>query len=602
MSGCAPGAICGALGGDSRPALDAMLDALADYGPERTAAGVLLGCRHGAGEPALASDAGAGVVLAADARIDDRGSLCDALGVPHPERGRLADADLVLRAFARWGEACPRHLVGDYAFAAWDGRRGALFCARDHIGARPFYYALEGDRFVFASSVEAVLAAPGVSGDLDERMVAAYLSSLRVDHAERTFFRAVRRLPAGHALAVEMKTGGGFGVRVERHWRPEQTPPAAAASDDAHAERFLELCGKAVRDRLRGGPVATHLSGGLDSSSVAALAARELRRQGRPAPLAFSWLPAPDPPPRAEHEREYALIDAVCARERLRVFHGAPAPEVVVDVLRRDGTLEGANFHDEVVLRSASRMGMRVLLSGFGGDQCVSYNGRGHWERLLLRGRWRTLAAELRAWDWPARRSLAHLALSLLHPRLPRTLRMWRSGRSARPPMFIDPGFARRAKPPAPPIPRMIGVRRAQLFFLLNGEIGAALERDRGQAVRWGMEYRYPLLDRRLLEFALGLPPEQFRRVGHGRWLMRHALRRVLPPEVCWNRRKDDPARSEPLVEALAEAWPAVRRQIAGSAPSRARYVDMPALLERLEDGSRLRLGPLFSALHFLDY
>ena len=585
-----------------------MLDALADYGPERTAdrnarpaGSVLLGCRHGTGEPALAVDAGAGVVLAADARIDDRGPLCDALGVPHPERGRLADADLVLRAFARWGEACPRHLVGDYAFAAWDGRRGALFCARDHIGARPFYYALAGDRFVFASSVEAVLRAPGVSGALDERMVAARLSSLRVDYSERTFYRAVCKLPAGHALAVEI-AGAGFGMRVERHWRPERTPPAAAASDDAHAERFLELFEKAVRDRLRGGPVCTHLSGGLDSSSVATLAARELRRQGRPAPPAFSWLPALDPPPKAEHEREYALIDAVCARERLRVFHGTPGPEVVVDVLRRDGTLEGANFHDEVVLRSASRMGMRVLLSGYGGDQCVSFNGRGHWAHLLLRGRWRTLAAELRAWDWPPRRSLAHLALSLLHPRLPRTLRLWRSGQSVHPPMFIDPGFARRAKPSAPPIPRMIGVRRAQLFFLLNGEIGAALERDRVQAVRWGMEYRYPLLDRRLLEFALGLPPEQFRRVGHSRWLMRHALRRALPPEVCWNRRKDDPARSEPLEDALAEAWPAVRRQIAGSAPSRARYVDLPALLEHLEDGSLSRLGLLFPALHFLDY
>ena len=571
----------------------------------RPAGSILLACRYGAGtgEPGLAIERRARLVLVADARIDDRGPLCDALGVPHPERSRLADADLVLRAFARWGEACPRHLVGDYAFAAWDERRGRLFCARDHIGARPFYYALGGDRFVFASSVEAVLRAPGVDDALDKQVVAARLSSSGVDHAERTFFRAVRKLPAGHALAVEMKTGASFGMRIERHWRPEQVPAAAAASDDAHAERLLDLFGKAVRDRLRGGPVCTHLSGGLDSSGVAALAARELRRQGRPVPPAFSWLPALDPPPKAEHEREYALIDAVCARERLRVFHGAPGPEVIEELLRRDGALAVPNFNDEVVLRSAARMGMRVLLSGFGGDHCVSFNGRGHWQSLLLRGRWRTLAAECHARDgvfgW---RHLAHLVLALLHPSLPAAIQRWRDTGTVRRPQFVASEFARRTKPLLRH-QRQIGVRRTQLFFLLNGEIGTTLDSNRVQAVRWGMEYRYPLLDRRLLEFALGLPPEQFRRVGHDRWLMRHALRHVLPPEVCWNRRKDDPARSEPLREAIAEALPEVRCQI--SAPSRAHYVDMPALLQCL-DGDWFRAAPragrFLETLRFLDY
>ena len=618
-------AICGILGGgpDTGQALDAILDALADHGPGRTArtdGAARLGGRHApAGDPdagasALVVDPDAGLVLAADARIDDRGALCDALGVPHPQRTGLVDADLVLRAFARWGEACPAHLIGDYAFAVWDGRRGALFGARDHIGARPFYYALEDDRFVFASSVEAVLAAPGVSAALDEEMAAAILASQRADHANRTFFRAVRRLPAGHALTVGMKAGptaGGAGrvrVRMERYWRPEQTPAAPPASDDAHAEQFLDLYGKAVRDRLRGGPVGVHLSGGLDSSSVAVLAARELRRRGRPAPSAFSWLPAlGSAPPKPEHEREYALVDAVCARERLQVFHGAPGPEEVMDVLRRDGTLPGGRiaFNEEVVLRRAGAMGIRVLLSGFGGDHCVSFNGRGHLAHLLLSGRWRTLAAECRARDGAAWRFLAGIVLSLLHPALPGALGRWRKGMRVRRPRFIDPGFARRTKPLVLPVRRMIGVRRTQLFILLNGRIGESLDQLSARGVRRGIEYRYPLLDRRLLEFALGLPPGQFRRVGHDRWLMRYALRHILPPEVCWNRSKDDPARSEPLRDAIAEAAPAVRRQIAGSAPSRSPYVDMPALLECL-DADWLRAAPRFglllAALHFLDY
>ena len=291
-------AICGILGGgpDAGQALDALLDALADYGPERAArtdGSVRLGGRHaatgddGAGAPVLAVDRGAG---------------------------------LVLRAFVRWGEASPDHLVGDYTFAVWDRRCGTLFCARDPVGARPFYYTLDGERFVFASAVEAVLAAPGVPDALDEAVVAARLSGLGPDMTSRTFYRAVRKLPAGHALTVEPEAGPNAGgaarvrVRMERYWRPEQAPAAPPASDDAFAEQLLGLYAKVVRDRLRGGPVGVHLSGGLDSSSVAVLAARELRRQGRPPPPAFSWLPAlHGARPKPEHAREYALVDAVCA-------------------------------------------------------------------------------------------------------------------------------------------------------------------------------------------------------------------------------------------------------------------------------------------------
>ena len=617
-------AICGVLGGGPNAAqtLDAMLDALADFGPERAAwsDGVArLGCRYtSAGDrqaavSALAEDRGTGLALAADARIDDRGALCDTLGVPHPERTGLADADLAVRAYTRWGEACPAHLVGDYAFAVWDARRGALFCARDHVGARPFYYALEDGRFVFASTVEAVLAASGVSAALDEEVVAATLSSMWPDTATRTFYRAVRKLPAGHVLIVEPEAGPNAGgarrlrVRLERHWRPEEIPAARPASDDAYAEQFLDLYGKAVGDRLHGGPVGVHLSGGLDSSSVAVLAARALRRQGRPAPPAFSWLPALDgAPPKPAHAREYALVDAVCAQEGVRVFHGAPGPEEVVDVLRRDGTLPGAGvqFNEEVVLRRAAAMGVRVLLSGCGGDECVSFNGRGHWQHLLLSGRWRALVTHCRAQDgtW---RLLVPVVLGLLHPALPVTLNRWRDGVGARRRWFIDPAFARRTQPLVKPAERLIGLRRTQVRFLRDGHLSEFQEQWRARGVRSGIEYRFPLLDRRLLEFALSLPPEQFRRPGYNRWLMRHALRRVLPPEVCWNRSKDDPARVEPVVDAIAAALPAVRRRLAGRTPSRAPYVDMPGLMEYL-DADRFRAAPRFAplraALQFLDF
>ena len=614
-------AICGILGGgpDAGKALDALLETLADYGPERAArtdGPVRLGGRHattgddGAAAPVLAVDRDAGLVLAADARIDDRGTLCDALGVPHPQRAGLTDAGLVLRAFTRWGEASPDHLVGDYAFAVWDRRRGALFCARDPIGARPFYYALDGERFVFASAVEAVLAAPGVSDTLDEATVAAYLTGTGWNSATRTFFREVRKLPPGHTLTVEGDRHSQAAlprVRIERWWRPERTPAARPASDDEYAEELLALYTRAVQDRLCGGPVGVHLSGGLDSSSIAVLAARALRRQGRPAPPAFSWLPAlGEAPPAAGHAAEYGLIDAVCRQEDLRVFHRTLSVGDMLAILRRDGAFPGVHvqMNEEAVQRGAAESGVRVLLSGWGGDEGVSFNGRGFHQHLLLGGRWLRLAAECRDTPRPFR-TLADAALSIAHPGLRVRLgRWWRGEEPRRRHWLIDPAFARRAKPLPVESFRLIGVRRTQARLLRSGHLCQRIEGWAASGARHGIEYRYPLLDRRLLEFALGLPPEQFRRGRWSRWLMRHALGAVLPPEIRWNLGKADPARLEPLLDTFAEARPALGRILAARAdpPSRACYVDMPRLLERLDAGRSREFLSTWKPLQLLDF
>ena len=144
------------------------------------------------------------------------------------------------------GRDCPNHLLGDYAFAVWDARKRTLFCARDHVGARPFYYAWTPGGFVFAGAVEGVLAAPGVSGELDEESVAEHLTGIALLTTTRTFFKAVRKLPPGHALTVDcdsVRRGASSSrspARPERYWRPEQAPRARAASDDAYAEELLE--------------------------------------------------------------------------------------------------------------------------------------------------------------------------------------------------------------------------------------------------------------------------------------------------------------------------------------------------------------------------
>ena len=615
-------AVCGVLGfhEGQLDGLSAMLAALPECGGDAarwTGGEVGFGCRdvaapgQGRAESSLRFDREAGLAVAADARLDDRDALCDALGVRRAERAALPDGDLILRAWRRWGRRCPDHLLGDYAFAVWDAGRRTLFCARDHAGAKPLYYSLTARSFVFASTVEAVLAAPGVSGALDETTVAESLTRIRLFTTTRTFFRAVRKAPPGHALTVEDASPGlAPRVRVERYWRPEELAlRLRPVSDAACAEELLDLCARAVESRLRGGPVGVHLSGGLDSSSVAVLAARGLRRRGRQPPPAFSWLPPlRGSAPSEGHAPEYARIDAVCARERLRVFHCQSLEvEDVVSAMRRDGAYPLAVSTEEAVCRRAKEQGVRVLLSGLGGDEGVSFSGRGYCEHLLLGGQWRKLAAEGRACGKHPVRLLARTVLGLAHPRVPREVARllrprpspYRGGR-----WLIDPAFARRVKPP--PVKKgSAGVRRAQLLRLRK--VSGRIEGEAASGARHGIDYRYPLLDRRLLEFALGLPPEQFRRGRWSRWLMRYATAPLLPPDVRWNQDKADPARHEPERDAFARALPAIRREILArrEAMTRARYVDVPRLLERLDTDRYLawdRPAPIVNALQFLDF
>ena len=599
----------GALPGVDAGGLAAMLAGFGEalHGRQWTAAdanvGLCFRCRPDTpAVDALHVDQEANLAVVADVRLDDREGLCADLGLDRSQCAGLADGELILRGYRRWRQDLPKHLFGDYAFAVWDGRERTLFYARDHIGVKPCYYAATAQGFAFASTVDAVLAAPGVGDAFDEAVVAQSLTHGNVSDASRTFFKQVRKLPPGHSITFAVDAPSA--PRLERHWQPEHAPAVRHASDDGYAEEFIALYDQAIGVRLHGAdPVGVHLSGGLDSSSIAVLAARALRQQGRLPPLTFSWLPELGvEPPSEAHAAEYALVDAVCQQEGLRVFHRSLSAAQLLDVLRLDGTRPGVHVHicEDVVQRCAAEQGVRVLLSGWGGDQGISFNGLGHFAHLLLTGRWAALAAAGRLRGISPLRTLAATALPLLHPRLPHELRrLLHSRQRPRRRWLVDPALARRTAVRPAQRPRLVGMRRTQLWLLQNGALGERMEGWAASGAQRGIEYRYPLLDRRLLEFALGLPSEQFLRGKWTRWLMRHALRDILPPSVCWNRSKRDPARYDAVFNASAEALPLARRLLEDRAtpPARAQYIDLPRLLERL-DAERFRAQPHMASIH----
>src|SRR5262249_41117765 len=162
---------------------------------------------------------------------------------------------------------CPQYLLGDFAFAIRDDRQQIFFCARDHIGARPFYYSSTPERVVFASDIKRVLSMANSDDRLDEPFIATGLTEQIFYHDEHTFFETVRKLPPAHTLTI-----GRDQFKIERYWFPEHSPEVRYRSGTEYIEAFLDIYRRAFRDYLgTEDPVGVHITGGLDSSSIAVL-------------------------------------------------------------------------------------------------------------------------------------------------------------------------------------------------------------------------------------------------------------------------------------------------------------------------------------------
>jgi asparagine synthase (glutamine-hydrolysing) len=200
------------------------------------------------------------LTITANARLDAR------------DDSNRSDAELILHAYEKWGDDCVKHLIGDFAFAIWDGRRQRYFCARDHFGVKPFYFTHINDKFVFSSSLNELRLDPRVSNTLNEIAVGDYLLFGVNQDLSTTIFKDIQRLKPGHTL-----TFGNGSITAKPYWTPEASSEVRYRDPSSYVEHFSELLSRAVKDRVTTDRVAISMSGGLDSTSLAALA----REQGK---------------------------------------------------------------------------------------------------------------------------------------------------------------------------------------------------------------------------------------------------------------------------------------------------------------------------------
>lgn len=492
-----------------------------------------------------------GLTITADARLDNRAELTAALAIPAVIAKGLPDSELILQAYARWGDACPRFLVGAFAFVIWDAAKQQLFCARDHIGFRPFYYYLSSRCFVFASDMKALLAVEGVPYRLDHHQVLA-AHFLGAHHLRaRTLLHDIAKLPPATWLALERAT-----QRQGCYWQPSRGEPLRLPSLDAYAEQLRAQLEQAVGSCLRSNhPVGAHVSGGLDSSGVAVLAARALRATGRALAAFFSWSPPPLPGT-APSQDERARIAALAAQEEVPCYYVELTATDVTELLARDIRTEPTVplFCEPVVQRMAQAQGIRVLLSGWGGDDVVTYTGDGHWAALFRRGRWRQLWQAIhghRQATGASARSL--LTTQLLLPLLPGPLYRWHARRVIQHQLpTLAPPLHRHLVHNSAPLRIHPSVWANQRARLQHGHLTQRLEAWAAPYAGQLFDYRYPLLDRRLLDFCLRLPPELYWQQGRRRYLFRYALRDLLPATICWHPSKADPAQAAMVKQVVA--------------------------------------------------
>ncbi len=464
-------------------------------------------------------------------RIDNRDELVAALGL---RQDAIDDAGLLLAAHDRWGEDCLSRLDGDYAALIWDRRARRLIAARDALGVRPLYYHEAPHALYLASHPAAIIAVCPAAGEAQDAVVLATYAAGQSHEIDRTLYPAIRRLPPGHRLCAS-----GAGIDIARYFSwPRTTRPA----DSEAPGRFAELLDRAVRRRMVGPkPVASLLSGGLDSSSVTAMAQRQAQRLGQSPLTTYSQI-YPDAAEGDESRFIGAMVDEGGLDPQfldctgVATFDGLDAALAV-----QAGPFIGPNLATTTyTYRTIARAGFPVLLDGHGGDESI-YSGIASLFDLAYSFRWPSLWREVRAIARHDGMNPAQLMLNLLRKRGPHSAtRQYNvATRTAPRPAWLGPA-----------VPWPVGAVRLprpgrdshaeHLNGLTNPFFVQALELLAHASASQGIELRFPLLDRDLISWCLAAPIEDKLSDGYTRALLRKGMAGYLPDQVRYRRDKHD--------------------------------------------------------------
>ena len=510
-------------------------------------------------------------------------------GAGHTYRTR-SDTETIVHAYEQWGDECVDRFRGMFAFAIWDSAARRLLLARDRLGVKPLYWALAGDRLLFASEIKAILKSGLVAAKPNHRVLSEVLAT-RGTAGEETMFEGIFKLLPGHRLVFE-----GGRVRTDKYWDlplDGPDPELERMHDGALIDRFRSLLQESVRLRLMSDvPLGMFLSGGIDSSAIAALMAREINRPVDTFSVAFA--------DRRFSELEYARAVARAI--------GANAHEIVIDDNDFFGALPRLVWHeDEPIAHPSSvplhfvsvlaRQHVVVVLTGEGSDELLA--GYGKYPRAVIN--WRAGTVYERLVPAAVRASVAESVV----PRLP-----GKAGRYARrsflamprhvSAMFLDnfagmPLHQQRELLSSTVVAGGDAYASSLAYFNeVNGRSGLLgrllhtdiktylvelLMKQDQMSMSASIESRVPFLDHVLVEFAARLPDRLKLRGFTTKRILREALRGLLPDEILTRKKMGFPV---PFGQWTRGRWQPVVRDVLLDRRTRERGLINPTAVERL--------------------
>ncbi len=528
------------------------------------------------------------LVIAADARLDDAQELkgrLKAASTPIELPDPVPDSILILHAYRTWGSNCLKYLRGDFAFGIWDTVAKTLFCARDHFGIKPLYYARLGGLFIFTNSINCLRSYASVSCKLNELAIGDFLL-FGLNYDERTTtFQDILRLPPAHGLWLSDRE-----LRIKRYWHPPTEERIRYARDEDYVEHFNEILRSAVADRLPHRRVGILLSGGLDSGAVATVA-KEISDSRNHLPEVRSYTVGYDhliP----DEERHYAKSLA----QRLDIVNRY-LPLDDIDALKEWNQV--AEKVPEPMIPTPSWPGLlhmcasecRSVLSGEGIDNLMYFQMWPYLNDLRHRGEWLRMSVDaarfawVRPFPWRGISSRARYAAAEIsgHMKLPR---------------WIAPEFAKRNDLAT----RWNDCRRLNIPAVSHASRPKAhasmylpqwtnmFEFQDPGVTNCHVEVRYPFLDLRIVNYLLALPAFPW---SYQKRLLRNALAGRIPEQV--RLRPKTPLSADPVVKKLlngGQSWAETRKL----SPRTKEFVN-PAEMEPIRD----TINPGDLAPFFLD-
>jgi asparagine synthase (glutamine-hydrolysing) len=484
------------------------------------------------------------VWITADARVDGREDLVRLLaGKGRDDLKNATDPELILHAYHAWGENCVEHLIGDFAFAIWDERRKGLFCARDHFGVKPLFYARVDDVLVLSNALDCIRLHPEVSDELNDQAIGDFLLFDFNQEPSTTSFKDISRLPAAHTL-----TWSDGRLEVRRYWTLPIDEEARYRRPGDYVERFRELLRTAVVDRLRTDRVGIFMSGGLDSSSLAVTAQQVLSQGERSFELRAHTVVYDRLIP--DRERHYAGLVAqslgipidYLIGDDYRLYERSDCPETRMPepvhnpllALHVDRFCQAATFGP-------------IVLSGQGPDALFRFPMQPHLIAQFKQGHWSRVLSDAAHWF-------------LAHGRLPRLDLRGRLRRivgkdpySSPYPSWLNPAFEARLKlrerwaAHEDDRPAAIHPVRSDAYRIVTDLFWSGLfESESVGVTRQPVEVRYPFFDLRVVRYLLSVPQIPW---CVNKTLLRSAMRGTLPDVV--RLRPKTPLAGEPVSALL---------------------------------------------------